>query len=177
MLEVARCVNLVLAGLLAGNELGTKMAIHPSLERLGTRERIRAEQEVTRRYAAIMPFWMSSVIVSCLPVLALSRGTSALRPALAGTACFVGMLVSTLIGNVPINNRVLEMSPETDGEEFVELRRRWDRLHTLRVALNVAGLGLLCAGALSPGANHPSAQRDRIPSPPRGVVRKLGRTR
>jgi Domain of unknown function (DUF1772) len=177
MLEVARFVNLVLAGLLAGNELGTKVAIHPSLERLGTRERLRAEQEVTRRYATIMPFWMSSVIVSCLPVLALSRGTSALRPALAGTACFVGMLVSTLIGNVPINNRVLEMSPETGGEEFVELRRRWDRLHTLRVALNVAGLGLLCAGALSPGANHPYAQRDRIPSPPRGVVRKLGRTR
>ena len=121
---------------------------------MSTPERIRAEQEVTRRYAAIMPFWMSSVIVSCLPVLALSRGTSALRPALAGTACFVGMLVSTLIGNVPINNRVLEMSPETDGEEFVALRERWDGLHSLRVVLNVAGLGLLCAGALSRGVVH-----------------------
>jgi hypothetical protein len=151
MLKVARCVNLVLAGLLAGNELGTKVAIHPSLERLSTPERIRAEQEVTRRYAAIMPFWMSSVIVSSLPVLALSRGTSAFRPTLAGTACFAGMLASTLIGNVPINNRVLEMSPETDREEFVELRKRWDRLHTLRVVLNVTGLGLLCAGALSRG--------------------------
>jgi hypothetical protein len=115
---------------------------------LSTPERIRAEQEVTRRYAAIMPFWMPSVIVSCLPVLALSRGTSAFRSTLAGTACFAGMLASTLIGNVPINNRVLEMSPETEGEEFVELRRRWDWLHTLRVALNLAGLGLLCLGAL-----------------------------
>jgi hypothetical protein len=138
----------VLAGLLAGNELGTKVAVHPSLERLGTPERIRAEQELTRRYGAIMPFWMSSVIVSCLPVLALSRGTSAFWSTLVGTACFVGMLVSVLLGNVPINTRVLEMSPETDGEEFVELRQRWDRLHTLRVALNVAGLGLLCVGAL-----------------------------
>jgi hypothetical protein len=150
MLKVARFVNLVLAGLLVGNEFGTKVAIHPSLERLSTPERIRAEQEVTRRYAAIMPFWMSSVIVSCLPVLALSRGTPAFRPTLAGTACFVGMLASTLLGNIPINNRVLEMSPEADGEEFVELRERWDRLHSLRVALNVAGLGLLCVGALSP---------------------------
>jgi hypothetical protein len=148
MLKVVRFVNLVLAGLLAGNELGTRVAIHPSLERLSTPERIRAEQEVTRRYAAIMPYWMSSVIVSCLPVLALSRGTNAFRPALAGTACFVGMLASTLIGNVPINNRVLEMSPETDGEEFVELRKRWDRLHTLRVVLNLTGLAFLCAGAL-----------------------------
>jgi hypothetical protein len=61
----------------------------------------------------------------------------------------VGMLASTLIGNVPINNRVLELSPETDQEEFVELREHWDRLHTLRVLLNVAGLALLCIGALS----------------------------
>ncbi len=121
----------------------------PFLERLSIPDRIRAEQEVTWRYAAIMPFWMSSVIVSCLPVLAFSRGTSAFRPTLAGTACFVGMLASTLIGNVPINDRVLEISPETDGEEFVGLRERWDRLHSLRVALNVTGLGLLCAGALS----------------------------
>jgi uncharacterized membrane protein len=149
MLEAARFVNLVLAGLLAGNELGTKVAIHPSLERLSMPERIRAEQEVTRRYAAIMPYWMSSVIVSCMPVLALSRRTRAFLPTLVGTICFVGMFASTLIGNVPINNRVLEMSPETDGEEFVELRERWDRLHTLRVALNVLGLGLLCVGALS----------------------------
>ncbi|MCA1716016.1 MAG: DUF1772 domain-containing protein [Actinobacteria bacterium] len=44
---------------------------------------------------------------------------------------------------------VLEMSPETDGEEFVELRKRWDRLHSLRVVLNVAGLGLLCVGLLT----------------------------
>jgi anthrone oxygenase-like protein len=149
MLKVARFVNLVLAGLLAGNELGTKVAIHASLERLSTPERIRAEQEVTRRYAAIMPFWMSSVVVSCLPVLALSRRTRAFLPTLVGTACFAGMLASTLIGNVPVNNRVLEMSPERDGEEFVQLRERWDRLHTLRVALNVVGLGFLCVGALS----------------------------
>jgi uncharacterized membrane protein len=88
------------------------------------------------------------VVVSCLPVLALSRGTSAFRPTLAGTLCFLGMLASTLVGNVPINNRVPVISPETDGEEFVELRRRWDRLHSLRVVLNVAGLALLCVGTL-----------------------------
>ncbi len=31
MRKVVRLVNLVLAGLLAGNELGTKVAVHPSL--------------------------------------------------------------------------------------------------------------------------------------------------
>ena len=146
--KLVRFVNLVLAGLLAGNELGTKVALHPSLERLPTPERVRAKQEVTRRYAAIMPFWMLSTIASCVAALALSRGSRGFLPTLAGTACFAGMLLSTLLGNVPINNRVLELSPETDGEEFEELRERWDRLHSLRVVHNVVGLGMLAAGTL-----------------------------
>src|SRR5215210_802222 len=120
MLEVARFVNLVLAGLLAGNEFGTKVAVHPALERLDPPERVRAEQEVTRRFAAIMPFWMSSVIVTCLSVLALTRNhrSSTFLFTLIGMACFVTMLLTTLFGNVPINNRVLELSSETDSEEF-----------------------------------------------------------
>lgn len=145
ILKVARFANLILAALLAGNEFGTWAAVHPALSRLSTAERIRSEQEVTRRFAAIMPLWMSSVILSCLPVLALARDR---RPVFAGTACFVTMLLTTLFGNVPINNRVLELSPETDAEEFSRLRERWDRLHTLRVLLNIAGLSLLQLGAL-----------------------------
>ncbi len=148
-IRVARFANLLLAGFLAGNEFGTKVAVHPALERLSTPERVRAEQEVTRRYASIMPFWMSSVIVSCLPVLALGRRASGFRYSLLGTLCFVAMLASTGFGNIPINKRVLELSSETDQEEFVELRERWDRLHTLRVILNVAGLGFLVVGALA----------------------------
>src|SRR5918997_6817613 len=134
MVKATRFVNLVLAGLLAGNEIGTKVAVHPALERLGQPGRVRAEREVTRRYAAIMPFWMSSVIVSCLPVLALSRGTSAFRPTLAGTACLVGMLASTLAGNMPNNNRVLEMSPK-DG---------WGGVRGVARALGQAALLACC---------------------------------
>ena len=151
VLKISRFLNLMLAGLLAGNELGTWVAVHPALGRLSTPERIRAEQEVTRRFAAIMPFWMVSTILSCLPTLALGRNSAGLRYSLLGTICLATMLLTTLFGNVPINNRVLELSPETDGEEFVELRERWDRLHTVRALLNVAGLGFLTAGVLRGG--------------------------
>ena len=144
-----RFANLVLAGMLAGNEFGTWAGVHPSLGKLGPEERIRAEQEITRRFAAIMPAWMGSTVVSCILALVLSRGSAGFRSTLFGTVCFVGMLASTRIGNVPINNRVLEMDPERDQEEFTRLRERWDRLHTLRVALNVVGLAFLVAGALA----------------------------
>ncbi len=147
--KTVRFANLALAGMLAGNEFGTWAAVHPSLEKLSPQERIRAEQEVTRRFGAIMPAWMGSTVVSCVLALLFSRGSEGFRSTLLGTACFVGMLASTRIGNVPINDRVLEIDPEKDQEEFARLRERWDRLHTLRVALNVAGLGFLVAGALA----------------------------
>jgi hypothetical protein len=147
--SIVRSANLVLAGTLTGNEFGTLAAVHPALQDLSPPERIRAEQEVTRRFGAIMPFWMGSTVVSGVLATLFSRGKPGFWSTLLGAACFVAMLASTRIGNVPINDRVLELDPEKDQEEFARLRERWDRLHTLRVALNVAGLAFLVSGALS----------------------------
>ncbi len=153
-LKIARFVNLLLAALLVGNDFGTWAAVHRSLWNMSTPEHIRAEQALTRRFKSIMPFWMSSVVVLCLPVLAFSRNRDpfAFRFTLAGMFCFIGMMISTLLGNMPINNRTLELSPEeTPPEEWRQLRERWERLHALRVVFNVAGLSLLHLGALRGG--------------------------
>lgn len=103
MSRTVRFVNLLLAALLAGNEFGTWAAVHRALWSMPTPEHIKAEQALTRRFASIMPFWMVSVLVSCLPALALARRgvAPAFRFTLAGTLCFVAMLVSTVRGNVP----------------------------------------------------------------------------
>jgi hypothetical protein len=153
-LKLVRGTNLLLAGLLTGNEIGTKLAVHPALEDLGVAGRIRAEQALTRRFAAIMPYWMVSTVLSCIAALALARGRPGSLPTLLGSCCFAGMLAATVLGNVPINNRTLEIDPEGDQQEFVELRERWDGLHTLRVILTVSGLAFLVAGALSGTENR-----------------------
>ena len=147
--KILRFANLVLAGTLTGNEFGTLAAVHPALEELGPPERIRAEQEVTRRFGKIMPFWMGSTVVSCVLAVLSSRGSTGSGRTRLGTACFAGMLLSTRLGNVPINDRVVELDPEKDQQEFAELRKRWDRLHALRVALAVGGLAFLVSGALA----------------------------
>ena len=152
MAKFARLVNLILTGMLAGNEFGGWMGVHPALGSLSASEHIRAEQAVYRRYGKIMPFFMTSTIASAIPVLALSRDRSspAFRCTFSGMACFVTMLLITLAGNVPINRRLLDLPPhEASYEEFLELRKRWDRLHTVRNLLNITGLCLSCLGALS----------------------------
>ncbi len=149
--KVARFVNLVLAGVLTGNEFGGWAGTHPALRTLPPAAHVRAEQAVTRRFGAIMPFLMTATIVSCAPVLALAgdRRSAGYRCTLAGMLCYLAMLGVTFAGNMPINRRTLELSADVEPSAWLALRARWDRWHALRNALNLAGLGLLVAGALA----------------------------
>lgn len=150
--KTARLLNLILAGMLTGNELSGLVAVHPALGNLSAEEHMRAEQEVYRRYGRIMPFFMTATIVSAIPVLSAirKRRSAELRLTLDSMLCFAAMLAVTLTGNVPINRRILELpAREESYGEFLELRRRWDRLHAVRNLLNVAGFALSCLGALS----------------------------
>lgn len=151
-LKVTRLVNLVLAGMLTGNEFSGFVAIYPALGRISPMARLEAEQRIYRRLGGIMPFYMASTLASFLPVLVLQRrpGSAAFRFTLAGLACFVAMIGITRTGNLPINARIEELpTEEASLDEFGELRERWDRLHAVRNVLNVAGLVLTCLGALS----------------------------
>lgn len=151
-LKIARFVNLVLSGMLTGNEFSGLMAIYPALGKLPPLARLQAEQEIYRRYGKVMPFYMSSTIASALFVLALDRDprSPAFRFNLAGLLCFAAMLFITLTRNLPINSRIEELpTEEASFEEFRELRELWDRLHAIRNVLNIAGLGFTCLGALS----------------------------
>jgi len=151
-LKVARLVNLVLAGMLAGNEFGTLVGVYPALDRISPMSRLEALQGVYRRMGGFMPPYMLSTLGSFLPVLALQRrpGSPAFRFTVAGLACFVAMIAITRSGNLPINARIEELpTEETSLDEFGELRERWTRLHVARNVLNVAGLLFTSLGALS----------------------------
>ena len=149
---VARVANVVLVGMLTGNEFGSLVTVHPALDALPLPARIEAERAMTRCYGGVMPVFMSSTIASFLPVLATTRPRTgaAFRFTLAGLACYGAMLGITLTLNVPINNRLLEIpAVDKSGEEFAALTGRWRRLHVGRNLLNVAGLTCTALGALS----------------------------
>ena len=151
-LKAARFANLFLVGVLTGNEFGSWAALHPALRELPHQAHVRSEQAVTRRFGKIMPALMTGALVSFVPVLSLvsDRRSSSFLFSLAGMLCYATMLAITLTSNVPINRRTLELDPDTTPrEEFLELRARWDRLHTARNVLNLAGFGLAILGVLT----------------------------
>ena len=156
MLEVARFVNLMLAGVLTGNEFGGFVGFHPALYQLPTEAHARAERAITSRFGKLMPPFMTTAILSFVPVLSLvrDRRSPSFFFTLLGMLCYVAILAVTFAGNMPVNRRMLEIDPvAASSEELMELRRRWDRFHAVRNVLNF--LGLICAllGALSEGRN------------------------
>jgi uncharacterized membrane protein len=146
--DVAQVVNLLAAAILTGNELGTWAVVHPAIQRLPFEQEVPAEREITRRYGYFMPGLMLLTVVSgYVAAGALGTDSDAFGLVMAGTVCFTVMLAITLAGNVPINVRTLRFEEAAGRDEWRALRRRWDRLHTVRIALDAAGLVLLVLAA------------------------------
>ena len=162
VLKMARFVNLLLTGVLTGNEFGGFVGFHPALYDLPTEAHARAERAITSRFGKIMPPFMTGAILSFVPVLSLDRDrrSPSFLFTLVGMLCFMAMLAVTFAGNMPVNRRMIEMDPGTvTGEELMELRRRWDRFHAARNVFNFLGFASALLGALSEDTIDQSSQR------------------
>ena len=147
-MDLASLVAVLLAGLLAGSELTSWGIVHPTLWKLDHRAQVRAEKLAYRRFASIDPFLMTATVVACFVTAATLDGHSATLALIAGS-CFAAMLAITLIGNMPLNLRVFRWDEEHgDPAEWRQIRRRWDRLHTVRVLLDSAGFILIALAAI-----------------------------
>jgi Domain of unknown function (DUF1772) len=144
-MDVLRYASLVLAGLLAGSELTSRLIVHPALWRLPHDAQVKAEKLMYRRFASIDPFLMTATVVACFAAAANEHGGAATLT-FAAAGCFAVMLTMTLVLNMPINVAVFRWDEEHgDPERWRRLRRRWDRIHTARVLLDSTGFALIAA--------------------------------
>jgi len=146
-MNVSQLVNLLGAGLLTGNELGTWAVVHPAVARLPFPQAVAAEQEITRRFGYVMPGLMTATIGSGFAAARTARDERERRLLLAGSISYALMLALTLVGNVPLNTRTLRFAGEGE-QEWRGIRKRWDRLHTGRVVLDSAGFTCAALAAL-----------------------------
>ncbi len=142
-MDVASFIAVLLAGILAGSELTSWAIVHPTLWKLDHREQVRAEKLMYRRFASVDPFLMTATVVACFVAAGTLEGSSATL-ALAAGVCFASMLAITLVGNMPLNLRVFRWDEgRGDPAEWRQIRRRWDRLHSVRIVLDTAGFVLV----------------------------------
>jgi hypothetical protein len=148
-MDVATFIAVLLAGVLTGSELTSWGLVHPTLWKLDHHAQVRAEKLIYRRFASVDPFLMTGTVVACFVAAGSLDGGSATL-ALAAGVCFAGMLAITLGGNMPINLRVFRWDEaHGDPAEWRRIRRRWDRLHSVRIVLDSAGFVLMTLAVVS----------------------------
>ena len=139
---------IVACGLLVGNEFGTKLVVHPALARLGVRDNILADRAINRGEARWVPFLMiAATALGFACSIALEGAPATL--ALAAALCLTVTIAITLIGNMPLNVKVLSATEDMPEAQWRALRRRWDRLHSVRIVLDAAALALVAVAAVS----------------------------
>ena len=143
MREAILVISVLLSGLLGGNELATLIAFHPGLGRLSLGSQIEAERALTRRLGGIMPFFMTGTLVAAFAAAVGLRGEPEFGFVASAAVALGVMLAITLLGNVPLNRRTVEFPAEGDELAWAAIRRSWERLHRVRVVLDLVAFACL----------------------------------
>lgn len=140
---------IVVLGLICGSELNVAVFAHPILDRQPTDVHIPVRASFAVLLGRVMPFWMAASallnLLLLLPVAHLSA--PAARFAQVAFGIQVLMVLFSLAGPVPINNRIKGWTPSHLPADWRAQERRWDIYHWIRTACLMAAFALLVIGA------------------------------
>jgi uncharacterized membrane protein len=150
MLTLQILVILVL-GLMCGSELNVATFSHPTLNRQPPDTHIRMRSAFAVLLGRVMPFWMAgSTLLNLVLILPFAHltGTAWTLTAISAAIQVLAVIFS-LIGPVPINNRIMTWTPQSFPADWQAQERRWDAYHWVRtIGLIVAFALLLCSLAM-----------------------------
>jgi uncharacterized membrane protein len=131
MLEL---VAVLVLGLMCGSELNVAMFAHPALNRQPLEAHVLVRSSLAGLFGRVMPFWMAgSTLLNLLLLLPFAHLS---KPAwrLAAIACTIQVfaVLFSLVGPVPINNRIAKWTPKSLPEDWKAQEHRWDVFHWLR---------------------------------------------
>jgi hypothetical protein len=136
-MQVLFLILILSTAMLLGNEFSIGAFIHPALSRGDGERFLPAIQVFARLFGRIMPFWMGATLLFHLILLVVTWSWPSLSTVLllGATVLWVGIIVFSVFGPVPINNQVKGWDIQKLPPNWREQRRRWDQLNAIRVAI------------------------------------------
>ena len=138
-------IAVVVLGLMCGSELNVAAFAHPILNRQPLEVHIPMRASFAVLFGRVMPFWMvGSTLLNLLLLLPFEHlNESAWRFAAVAFAIQVLAVVFSLVGPVPINNRIAKWTPESLPEDWQAQEHRWDQYHWLRTCGLIVAFAVL----------------------------------
>jgi hypothetical protein len=140
-------VSLILAGLLAGEELIVRWGVQPALRTLDDAAHIQARVALVRSLRVVVPILMIPTVLTAVAAL-IATGASGGTPAgtglfgastgtgfrWAGIAALTAFLLFSFLGTVPINMRVITWQSSDPPPDWHATVTRWERIDVFRSA-------------------------------------------
>lgn len=147
---VIQVLAIVVLGLMCGSELNVAAFGHPTLNRQSTHVHIPVRASFAVLLGRVMPFWMvTSTLLNLLLLLPFVHlGVFAGRLAQIAFAIQLLAIPFSLIGPVPINNRVKLWTPTNLPTDWRAQEHRWDLYHWFRTGALIVAFALLVVSAL-----------------------------
>jgi uncharacterized membrane protein len=138
-------VAALVLGLMCGSELNVAAFAHPTLNRQSVAVHIPVRSSFAVQLGRVMPFWMvGSTLLNLLLLFRFERlSTVSWRLAAIALAIQVAAVVFSLIGPVPINNRIAKWTPESLPNDWRNQEHRWDLYHGVRTVALIIAFALL----------------------------------
>jgi hypothetical protein len=147
---VIQVLAIVVLGLMCGSELNVAAFGHPTLNRQTPDVHIPVRASMATLFGRVMPFWMvTSTLLNLLLLLPFEHlGVFAGHLAAAAFALQVFAVLFSLIGPVPINNRIKLWTLNHLPTDWKEQEHRWDLYHWFRTCGLILAFTLLVLSAL-----------------------------
>lgn len=131
-MSVLLVVQLVLVGLLAGEEFIVRWGIQPALSVLPDDAHVRARIALVRSLKVIVPILMVPTVLASVAVLVTAGTAGRLAWRIAATVSLVVFLLASFLGTVPINIGVNDWDPAAPPADWKRVVTRWERIDVLR---------------------------------------------
>jgi hypothetical protein len=142
-------VNLLFAGLLAGEEFVIRYGVRGPVATLDVRPQIQLRQALIRKLRILVPIMFGLALVSA--VMATIQAGAAQGARYAGIVSLLVFICVTLFGTVPINAAALEWNANSPPENWRAMMQRWEHLDSVRTWAAVLALMFFLASTVPPG--------------------------
>lgn len=135
-------VQLVLVGLLAGEEFVVRWGVQPALTALPDDAHVRARIALVRSLKVVVPILMAPTVLASVVVLVVAGADAGLGWRIAGTVALGVFVAASFLGTVPINIGVNDWDSAAPPPDWKRVVTRWERIDVLRSTAAVAAFVL-----------------------------------
>jgi hypothetical protein len=124
--------QLVLVGLLAGEELIVRWGVQPAMAALPDDTHVRTRIALVKSLKVVVPILMIPAVLASIAVLAVGGTGDGLVWRIAAVAALTVFVLASFLGTVPINIGVNDWDPADPPADWKRIVTRWERIDVLR---------------------------------------------